>query len=627
MRPSHKGETHLANRCVMSHIGAQLILLMKTMLQSLLLILATTHSFAQDLEPINQKNLQKYFDDVAPNYIKNTGETSYRFVLEGNVNWKGRYIPLNYNEPMFRNNDEPFSVDVMAYIDQFNGQDFLESKTNFYRQQKFNWNKLVYDRPYNYLSFWADLHHPPVRKLQFPLGVYDHDFITPANAAAEHPFFDPAFQTELDLKSQTKLTRGNQMKLLLNDQSIKERIRMVREAKHYFFGAVMLSQCDTRSKDLVEEMVKAAKRGVDVRLFVEGMFMVFSGTCNKILRDGGVSVLGGSDLLKVGGVMHNKFWIKDGEEAVLGGQNLIEADNSGTGFNHMNRDTDVWVKGPAVTDLLGTYAKIWKKYDHKSVFRKLPWVKHRSIAKYLKIYKTQINKEMTLGIRGQKHYKNWLSNPDSRMDGLCRIAVQPARANRQSLGKILYMALEKSKESMYFTSPVFAYDFPEDRKKGKPALWHERIIDKAMEKATNDNFKVDFMSNGFDGGNGELSATLRRWVDALRKSRIGFLEDMVLSYLHLYNKDFTRPMLDKMTRFAETKNVKVWTYFQFTHSKVYMFDRIFTSVGSFNIDKFSSAQSQESAIYCLDNGLRDQVEEMFTLDRANSLPVFPKSVK
>src|ERR1035437_3433107 len=88
-------------------------------------------------------------------------------------------------------------------------------------------------------------------------------------------------------------------------------------------------------------------------------------SCANRLRNGGVDVVLVGDQLKLKSLLaffHVKLWIRDGEEAIVGGQNIVRYENNSTGFNNLNRDTDVLVQGPAVTDFLHEYLDLWKAH-------------------------------------------------------------------------------------------------------------------------------------------------------------------------------------------------------------------------------------------------------------------------
>jgi len=67
---------------------------------------------------------------------------------------------------------------------------------------------------------------------------------------------------------------------------------------------------------------------------------------------------------------------------------------------------------------------------------------------------------------------------------------------------------------------------------------------------------------------------------------------------------------------------EIWNYFQYMHAKSWMIDRFVVSIGSFNLDNWSSDRSQESVLICQDKDLAGSYEIEYTLDRVNSTPVY-----
>src|SRR5690606_35650241 len=141
--------------------------------------------------------------------------------------------------------------------------------------------------------------------------------------------------------------------------------------------------------------------------------------CIDRMEDGGVDVIRVADFWKpkyLATVLHNKFWIADGREAVIGGQNFHDFANTSDGF-HLTRDTDVWIKsGPAVTDLEFEYLRLWDRYRKKK--------KNGSVEPYLTEVKARLQAERDARVRGRLNYTHWLGSPETRMNGVCRVLVQ-----------------------------------------------------------------------------------------------------------------------------------------------------------------------------------------------------------
>jgi len=68
-------------------------------------------------------------------------------------------------------------------------------------------------------------------------------------------------------------------------------------------------------------------------------------------------------------------------------------------------------------------------------------------------------------------------------------------------------------------------------------------------------------------------------------------------------------------------DLNVWNYFRFAHQKVHYFDRMLVSIGSFNLDKHSARGNRETQLFCFDESLTKEIDQMLVLDLANSVPL------
>jgi len=112
---------------------------------------------------------------------------------------------------------------------------------------------------------------------------------------------------------------------------------------------------------------------------------------------------------------HNKFWIFDHHQAILGGQNIMDSENLGTGLNEGARDTEVYIDGPVATDLSLTFARIWEKNRTRN---------HTSLAVAAEQYAKVMDEEKSSGKRGRDHYQRVLTNSESLNNGVCRVLSQ-----------------------------------------------------------------------------------------------------------------------------------------------------------------------------------------------------------
>lgn len=533
---------------------------------------------------------------------------------------------LKYNRleprPRLRPEDaqDLFTMDIGKYVQSVGAKDFQEAKIRFYSDLNFDPKSLFHERPYPYISDWGSLFFPPEKKLVQPFETYSKDFAPVDYKTVTSTYFEPSFQDYMDAQTKTELTIGNTMKILANGDSFKEKLRMIRDAKKFFVGSVMVFGCDESSREMINALEEKKKQGVDVRLVLESAHMQIAfRKCVKMLRKKAEIDVALSDetfkFIGLDSTMHAKYWIRDGEEAILGGQNIIDAQNSSTGFNHLNRDTEVLFKGPAVTDLLGEWVKVWKRQAEK---------KNAPVTEIEAFQKQLFAEETKAGLRGAQNYAAWLSNPAQRMNGVCRVLVQGHQTEEHRLSRAIIGYLIGAKNHIIMSSPTIQYDL--DRKPEKQN-WIDFIWKTAIQRS-NEGLNVQLLTNGIDGGYGEATMMIRRKVAAAeekgKKLKVKVWKKLGLWIDRNAARGNREQIKDLQTRASK---LSVWNPFQYIHAKQLYFDRIVVGVSSFNLDKNSSETNQESGIYCMDENLSHQFDELLLRDFVNSVPVVSKNGK
>ena len=503
-----------------------------------------------------------------------------------------------------------FVLDLEQFVTQSGSEDFLDAVYSFYSQRSFDSKNEIYDRPYRYLSCWGNLFFPPIKKLEQKLSFYHSQFSEDFDPKkVESVYFDPEFQKQLDRETQTELTYGNELRALFNgEESYPEKLRITSEAKSFLYIAVMSIIADETGRELVKNIVNAKRAGVDVRLITEGFYTFsISNFCVGILEREGIPVVRVDDksLDKLDRMFHNKIWIKDGEEAIIGGMNVLNYQNKSNGFNFLNRDTDILVRGPAVTELLESFIKLWKKYD----------AENHSMELAETVLSNRLREERIAGVRGSENYARWLKDPEIRMNGICRTAVQGNNAEPQNIATLLTRYLEGADHSFYMTSPEIEFDLDASEPKRI-----DKLAGLMREKISSEKFYIAYITNGIDGGLGESNAFLRNRINDSQLTGETFWED------------FLTPMIDNDSREVNKRVRKAiyplihagmngFQYFNYIHAKVFYFDRLLVGIGSWNFDNYSADNNHESAIFCLDKKLRNQIEEHMVLDMINSVPI------
>ncbi|MCC7440584.1 MAG: hypothetical protein IT285_03060 [Bdellovibrionales bacterium] len=512
-----------------------------------------------------------------------------------------------------------FQLDVEGFLGRTRHADFAEAKRAFYGNLDFDTKRQKHEEPYYYMVPWKLLFHPPIKRLSLPRARYHSGMQAWDPAAHESPYFEPRLQWDIDFKTGTEMTYGNELELRPNQSSYRERLRMLREAKKYFFGTVMFYTCDTTGNEFLEELIRRKKEGIDVRMIVEGLYAyTINRKCIDRMIKGGVDVIRVDDFWKPTSfisVLHNKFWIRDGEEAVIGGQNFHDFANTSDGF-HLTRDTDVWVKrGPSVTDLEYEYLRLWKRYAKKR--------KNQPAEPYLSAVAARIEKERQTRVRGRLSYSYWLSDPAKRMNGICRVMVQDRMASRQAIAPLLIDYINAAKSHVFMTTP--SVKFNKKDKVKKPKLEDELFF--AYQRAANERgVKLDLVSNGLAGGMGDMQNFFEKFLDSDSLKNKKLIKKLIRSLGVSMSENGAEKDRDHMLKVLEkVPGSRAWGYFQFLHAKTQLFDRTLAGVTSFNWDGHSSRTNHESGIFCLDRKLVNQLEEQMVMDLINSVPIVSRN--
>jgi len=532
-------------------------------------------------------------------------DTTMKFVWD--PYYKQRIFPLSRLDIDVL--QELFELDEESFVSQSGERDFLTAVYQYYLKRPFDRKRQTFERPYRYLSVWGSLFFPPIKRLTQPLSFYHSRFSSDVDASTVRSrYFDPEFQKQLDQETQTELTYGNTLRALFNGlESYPEKQRLTSEARKFLYVAMMTIVADSTGRVLVRNMVNAKRAGVDVRLITEGLYAFsISNYSIGVLEREGIPVVRVDDksLSQLDRVFHNKIWIRDGEEAILGGMNVLDYENNSDGFNFLNRDTDILVQGPAVTSLLESFIKLWKKYDDDN----------RPIALGEYTLATRLAAERAAGVRGSENYARWLGNPDTRMQGICRTAIQGNNAEPQKIVMLLLRYLEAAQHSFYLTNPEIEFDL--DRKIEYQDLFAQLMKDKVADP----HFYLAYITNGFDGGLGESSIFIRSRVNDAKLVGERFWEDMLTPLIDEKGREVNRRVRNSIHPLIQA-GVHGFQYFNYMHAKEFFFDRLLVGIGSWNFDGYSANNNHESAIFCLDEQLRLQMERQMVLDMINSVPI------
>lgn len=521
---------------------------------------------------------------------------------------------------------ELFTLRPDNYIRLSGAQDFLTAKRKIYENTEFSGRKLRYDRSLIHLEDWRSLNHPPVKELGTDLTLWDQSYTPIDYSEHESVFYQEDFQKKIDEISHTELSFGNKLELLHNGESYRRKIVEIKQAKKSVLMAVMSFFCDPSSRDLENLLVQKVKEGVDVKLMVEKVWTrIAMKKCMNRMIDGGVDVVYASDFAESklkDNLFHNKFMVIDGQKVIMGGSNIVESDNISTGFNHMNRDNDVYIEGPVASDATLEFVELWKRFE--GIKNEINQKKNPSI-KDIRVYEREALKQKALELsrrqRGVENYAEVLKDPEARNQGVCRFVIQGPQGDDALLTKVFMEHIERAESRLNMTTGSIYFDLPEHKEKERARdTWNKRLF-RSVFSATSRGVKLDIIGNGIDGGYGEVSNMINR---IRMRKRFDFkplhktLMTIMTSWLDKGAAKKNQPYLEHIQRMP---NARAWQNFQYMHSKLMQIDRTVNLVSSYNLEEWSADKSHEMSVICMDEKLSRQMDESFLRDFANSVPV------
>jgi phosphatidylserine/phosphatidylglycerophosphate/cardiolipin synthase-like enzyme len=536
-----------------------------------------------------------------------------------------------------------FKFDTLTFTKKMGGSDFVDAKVNYFKSLNFDPKTQRFQRLYHHLTDWKSLIHPPVRDVGNTPEEQDQFFHTDHRIPHDSSMLTADFNRKIDAISDSELTRGNKTKLLINGDSYLEKLNQVKNAKKSIYVMVMSFASDPSSFALIDALVEKQKQGVEVQVILEKLWTttVFRNTMQRFI-DGGVKLLLADDMFHLRKskrtLFHNKIWIFDDQTVIVGGQNIVNSSNNSTGFNHWNKDIDVRIEGPMVTDIISEFTTLKERYDEPTCrrkTRKFNLDQGRSTEDLKEMVSQRKQLETEQGHRGKNLYDQWFLNQETATDGVCRFVIQGTQKNNFILANTYSEFFRFARNELFLTSQHVNYDIDEmddgDEENDDPAtMMFQSIYDSASN-----GVNVNLLTNGIDGGFAEIGQNIamgRR--DPKREVR---RQQILASHIARGKEPIT--LLGRLSRYLGLKSTQkfrkyldngiahpgfnAWMHFQYVHSKTVLIDNVLSSIGSFNFEPFSAEHSHESAIFCYDRQLAADLKTDYVRDIVNSTPVLP----
>ncbi len=540
-----------------------------------------------------------------------------------------------------------FQTDFIEYAIQHKGQTFNEAKINYYKQFNFSKEGRYHLADQMPLKEWGFLNHPPQHKKLKDLEFFSRNYAPMNFSEVNHPFFETGFQKEMDKVSKSQLTFGNKITILENTNSYLKKLELINEARKEILMSSLSFVCDASVKKLVSNLIAAKNRGVKVYVMDDYLMSKLLGhsKCPKKLKKNGVQIIRANDFWRHEGrtVYHHKKLVIDGKIAIVGGQNQLNADNLSKGTDFKNKDVDILIEGPMVTDIAIGFLKDWQYFKKKKTrpirnsrgnIITYTGKKIHNLEETLKSYEERQLQEEDNNLRGEAQYDAILGNTQTRMNGVCRFIQQSPYENQRNVGEAYLLALKHTANYLGIMDPIRSDTYYPSVFKNAPLIekfdsfkmfnkLHHKIAQ--MQK---DGIALDFITTGTDMTGNEIVDLKNEEIrDIIIDTTISDkkqrkLIKKKLKSIKKWNDYFGEAHFTNLIKdYAKYESTNVWLHLSFLHSKIFYFDRLLSSIGSYNFQHNATDHSYENTILCLDEKLNKALDEVFVRDMVNSVPL------
>tara|TARA_B100000925_G_scaffold184331_1_gene139224 strand:+ start:1210 stop:2685 length:1476 start_codon:yes stop_codon:yes gene_type:complete len=386
-----------------------------------------------------------------------------------------------------------------------------------------------------------------------------------------------------------------------------KRIDLIRNAKQSIELEYFIFNDDLSGKIIIEELIKAAKRGVRVRLLLDALMVKGKLTPFHIhqIKKHKIQIRYYNDGALIRAINaqyrdHRKLFIVDNEHLIIGGRNIAnEYFDLDERYNFLDRD--IYVKGDIAQKSRELFNLFWEAAPSQNVLRpSKPTLemlhlmsssgsaRSRLLKKYrseLHTWKMKVKKakkflkphslvRKTLkGLRNkiQPKYEQFLEKNKLFCNKPMIVSdpplIGPSNDNKRKLRGAVYERLKSAKENILIDSPYFI-------------LTHGS--DDMMKDILKRGVNVELLTNGIYSTDALPVASvfnfyLDEWIDAgLKPTVFGGKREEDVSYI----LDRVKP-----TRWG-------------THSKSIVFDEDSVMIGTFNFDPRSAFYSAEISLFC-----------------------------
>jgi phosphatidylserine/phosphatidylglycerophosphate/cardiolipin synthase-like enzyme len=517
-----------------------------------------------------------------------------------------------------------FGFDSLKFMETLKSRSFNEAKRKQYSGFVFNRDISAHRKSIPSLREWGGLTHPPVKELTMPLEKYDPNFAPVDYKNISSPYFSEVFQREVDAATRSELSFGNQVSALADGDVFRKKKELIANARESILMSSLVFVCDTGTRQIVDLLIQKHREGVEIKILVDGFIskLLNHRKCLKQMQATGIEVAQTVDFLKHkrNAIYHTKTLVIDLKLAMAGGHNMIDADNLSRGLDFKNRDVDLLIAGPMVTDVARQFLENW--HYQMLLNEKLSHLKHLELQ-----VSTRLKNERVRGRRGNHLYQKILGDVSTRMKGVCRFIKQAPYEDRHTIGKAYLKYLSQVSRHLVITDPVKSDSFVSSTTK---LPWIEKgdnfemynLLHLKVQDLARAGKSIDYITTNINMAGNENVAILNERIKTQLARRQELAANLSLMQINFTNSYYGKPHYKNLLKdWYPYKKVHVWNHISFMHSKIFYFDRVAASVGSYNFQHNATDHAYESTVICLDEKLNRELDVILVEDMANSIPL------
>lgn len=376
-------------------------------------------------------------------------------------------------------------------------------------------------------------------------------------------------------------TENNKLTLLEDPKaSVELKLEMVRNARHFIHITTYFWDDSSFPKRLAEELVKANARGVEVRIlttYFPSVTTDIAGRSKRWLRPkDSVAVFNYLRLRPVDGIvlsnnLHEKIFLVDGEQAIIGGRNIADSSLRG-------KDMEVLLQGPVVNQVQEHFRKVHDFLIDVQINTSCKNDVQRCLKKFRQLNKTRFHKNDPDYFPEQPVFTEGVPARILTHDAVLRQyefkynIKERAKMHDDIINTIIGTKFKKLRGYNYFIFPIPEY---------KEFLERNLKEGNQIQLITNSQRSAAFVSNkGYLYSLPELRELAKSGIDIFQ-----WQGDGELAYLH---------------------------------EKVMIFDEDHVFIGSHNFGKGSTSVSNEIAIEFTSSDIAKRLIEVFDAEISDS---------